>query len=1124
MRSKLKAGLRQIRLLAKVIRGRTQPALTKVVIRVVTKHIFNNREFRTYRYPRLLRLSRWAVRNPFLALTIIAIPYFMVWLLSGFAFVDGFGLSDDGQASVRDFWAVNIGVLTVQATLVGLVFPLVIAFVGLLNRGRASFASRLTIYIESSSAIFVGVSSLLLCVAISVQLPFAAKIGDEVATAAVTVLNITWFSINAGALAYFVLNTIAFLHPERRALIVRAYTANVVWPRELTATVTSNRWANATAYGYLPAGDQVDPFASGGRARIWYSAMWDRGEVRVSRRLGRKMRLVDVRFGMLAPAIQDWLDEARKSRSEQNHDMVIPLWPGLDYEGNQALARATLPLSRVATWAVRSAVKFRRVPIEHGAIRETSQILKEMIADLITLIDTRQANEFSDQFREVIEFHAFLYRLAQSPDENINYALFASGEGLFSVALGEEWTGTYRDLIRRGVERLPVEPEFIRSIAYAPARIYMRVSNEVKPEALKSLLGLSESLAYRMIDWAVGEYRSEAGSETDDRQAFTLSRQRETYARAWRELVGGRERLLDEVSRLGRDRRSWNDLKRISGNSIEHLRATCRMTARAVWLGDQVATNWTCDLVLHWRTRTMRAWDTRSIDWRLQSESLNLEALSLDWTAIRETPLLPNADGISALAVFGAIMENAWHDHAFVLASLCIHWAIYSRAPETVRQAARMLLRGELHDDGDRGVLGGNGFSGIEILISALRITGSGEQFLEQSYAGSMDHLLESLVNIGGRDWISGRIYSSSGGPSFNALVEAHAIAIMATMTSQQAINGSLRRLLTQADDKALRRRENYLTALLDTFDSLDTATHGDLLSELVTSGDTTTFDARKDHARQLVEQSLRVLNDHRSQVIIDAEVDPERISEIAVAAGADAFAQTTFPLHFFDEIEPTKDDLEEFTLRVNGLSKGAYTKPPMAESVSNEEDWWRDALSGQVASVVWQDVLRKAKFQEIEGRTPDQFWSAVREGSGKIREAGNDPLLVISNVRDPEWLSDWRWPHHPGGVPKPADLIITTAEQGVENYEFTMNDTPVYSAQTAFGAVYLIPSQLLHRLRYHDYGDGQPVSLRFEPNTENPWFGTMHASFQRDVELGDVEGFLIRWANAPDELSSEDG
>lgn len=1122
----LKNFWRQFLLLFPVIRGIFQPGLAKIVHNIVVGHLRSNPEFCSNRYPPLVRAMRWAVGNPLLALAIIACPYIGILLSTYFGWVDGIDPAINNSSSVRDFWTINLGVFAVQTALIGVVFPLVIAFVGLLNQGRSSFASRLTIYIESSGAVFVGASSLLLSVTIAVQLPFGERFVNV--SFAVTLLNIVWFAMNAFALGYFVLRTIAFLHPAQRAPIIRNYVANVVWPRELEAAVTSNRWANAVDYGYLPGGDESDPFATGSRTRIWCSALWQGGEVNVSRRFTRKVRLIDVRFGVLAAVVESWLAQARELDDEQNHDFVIPLQPSQTHEGDRVLARATIPLGSVARRAIMASLRFKKAPAENGAISETSKILGEMIADLVVFIDARQADEFADQLLEVVVFHAFLYRLAQKFDEGTSYAQLQSGQSIFSSAINEDWARNYGDMIRRIIKRLPDEPEFMRPMAYAPSSLYSRVSNEVTPEALQPILSLAESLAYRLTEWALGEYRAETASGVDDIRAFTLTRQGEIYAGAWREQVAGWERLLQTIASAPNPRnpaeRSWKDLTSISGNVYAHLSATTKMAARAVWHGDTLATSWTSDLMLHWLAQAEREWKTRTGFPRVQSEALTLETLQCDWGAVEELPLMPSGEAISAPKIFSSIMNNTWRDHVFILASVCIHWAIHRSSIDTAPQAARMLLHAEPYDRGETGVREIRGFSGTDFLISVLRIAGSGEHFSEDSYAGRIDHLLEGIGQFGDTPKVLMRFYSSGGGLSFSALSPAHAIAIMATTTGPQGINSTLRRLLTQSRDEALRLREAYLNTLRSAFDELNADEHGELLAKLVGSGDGLSFDARRDHSRKLVEQSLADLTSYRETIIVTAEIDSARVASVASAAASEITTRNLFPRHLFDEITVTTDDLSEFTMSVNGLDRGSFTDPPMEDPVLNEEEWWRDVMSNRVAAVVWSDVIRKTNFQDIDGRTPDDFWRAVRDGSAKIREAGHDPLLVINDAFNPEWWSDWRWPEGRGDTPKPSDLVITIEEGQVDSYELTMNDTPVYSAQTENGVAYLIPSQLLRRLRFRDYGDGLPVSLRFETDANNPRSGTMHAAFQREVELADVESYRVRWTQAHDNpVSSED-
>lgn len=266
-------------------------------------------------------------------------------------------------------------------------------------------------------------------------------------------------------------------------------------------------------------------------------------------------------------------------------------------------------------------------------------------------------------------------------------------------------------------------------------------------------------------------------------------------------------------------------------------------------------------------------------------------------------------------------------------------------------------------------------------------------------------------------------------------------------------------------------------------------------------------------YVKQLLSEALAVLTEHRENAIADAPIDPERIEAVTLAASANAFKPTRFPLQFFAEIEATDAELEAFTLNVQGQDKGSYTNPPMGNIVVNEDEWWREVMAERVASIVWADERRNAQFLDVPGRTAEEFWRSVRDGSARIRETGNDPILVIASTAHPKWLNDWRWPYRPDKTAKPEDLVITEALDQAEGYAFSMNDTPVFEAPALYGEALLFPSQMLARLGYHKYGDGLPLSLDFTENDNDRWIGTMSATFQRSVELANLEGYRIHFA-----------
>lgn len=1112
----------QARLIPAIVAGRFRWGIAKIVRRTVAEQLAANNMARAHRYPLAKRIMLTITGRPVLAAFAGALLYAAAAALGYFDLLPAMKLAPDDNASVRDFWDINVAILGVQAALVSLAFPLVIAFVGLLNQGRASFASRITIYIEASGALFVGISSLLLCLAVSIQLPIAGHFSDS-AELLITGLNLLWLAINIAALAYFILRTIAFIHPARRTPLMFAYVANIVWPRELAAIVTQNQWGNATAYGLLPAGEEeVDIFEPGYGARTWYGRMTRVGEPRVSRTFKGKERLCDVRVGIIAPVVRRWLEDVRSSSADTQHDFLVDVEPGSTYEGEKALVRTTTPLGPISRLGLHWAFVFEKQREDHGSVQETARLLSDMLTDLIALIDTRQSGEFALQLEEVAELHQFLYSLGQKHDEDFNYSLIGSGSGLFGFSrnLGPSWAHAYHDVTERAVERLADDSAFVSRIAHLPASLYLRSAQTITPKALYPLVEMASNLAYRLMDWETKARLT--GLRNAEMPQPTRT---DNYGEAWREVVSGWERLLQAIGPRLRMREGssldWPEFQRFADNIIAHLRSTTQISARAIWVGDLTATVWTADLMLHWAVQADRAWDTRNGYWRIQKEGFTLTMLEMPWEQVTQLGLAPDDTPPSAAQMLGAIMQNAWSDHLFTLAILALHWSVHGKAPESGPLAARMLLQNKPHDRGDTGLQEDVPFSGTSVLTSILRIRGDGVRWEEQSYAGRFDHLLEELGGFGEAPYVSMRIYSGSGGLSFEALPLASMLAIMATSPEPQGIDGQLRRLLTHGDDASLQRKKRYLEALRDASAEFPFETVP--LMAKVCDLDASNFNTRRGHARKLVLDALAILDGHRQQAIIDAQIDAGRIAEVAAAASSEAFTRDHFPLNLFGTIEATPNALAPWTYTTPEISKGSFTNPPMGQIVSNEEDWWRSVTGRKIANEVWLDVLRKAEFKDIEGRTPPQFWRAIKRVAKRIVEAEQNPVIVLANSNFPEWLSDWRWTYREGAEKKPKDLVISTRSDQVESYAFHMNDIPVYEATALYGVAYMFPVELLERARYHDYGDGIAVELEFEADEADPWSGSIKTSFQRNVELGDFEVYRIRFANPIEDLPISD-
>ncbi len=431
-----------------------------------------------------------------------------------------------------------------------------------------------------------------------------------------------------------------------------------------------------------------------------------------------------------------------------------------------------------------------------------------------------------------------------------------------------------------------------------------------------------------------------------------------------------------------------------------------------------------------------------------------------------------------------------------------------------------MLLSGRRYDQGASSVREAEPADTSSILIALLRIVGAGWRF-DKSYASRFEGLAERLDELRQEPWVSMRIYTSSGGLGFSTLHIEHALALMAATdpTGQLVVGDALRRMLVDGDDVPKRRREDYLRALLKVLADIDRVECEPILGALLGHPQSTGFETRLASVRSLLEQSINVLESHRRQAIRDAEIDPERLREVASAAGKLAFRTATgaFPIHVFSAVEIVPEGLTEFTLRSLDQEKGAFSKPQMAQSVSNEESWWSETMRDQVANIIWRDVLQSTAFEALIGISPDEFWSAVRNAANNIRGAGGEPILVISSSMEPRWLHEWRWAELREGYKRPDDLTVHREDVDEPGYVFSLNDIRVYRAACYRGECYLLSRTMFERVQFHDFGDGSPVKVSFENDQSDPWRGTLTVKYQRAVQLGRTQSYRIRHAQSTD-------
>lgn len=999
----------------------------------------------------------------------------------------------------RDFQAIDLALLAGQAALLGLVYPLVIALVGLLFEARSGTGGGLHVYFKETEALTVGGSALALVGVIALQSPAYGQLVVKV-VAALTILNTFWFVANLAALAFFVARSLDFVRPARRQGLMRSYLANTAWSAELRDAMIVNRWFMASTYGYLPRADgesgvRIDPFGFG--API------------LSRSLTRPSVFKDARFGFLGVALARHTDaDAVKYRP----------WPGLRYETEVVLAAGTAGnLSWAETRLIRWGLAFGPPP-KAEPTRSTAAFLKEATSGLVALFDAAKYDEFDAQLDNVVDLHGLLYGLAQEPPEPgsppFNYAAM---EIRLERVIGLEWARAYVPLLQRVGDTLIADGRFFEACAFLPARLLRRARPVAPFEALAPLFFPPFTLFRALVMGAVRRHAEALATPPVPGALFTPSGPgSDFYRRAWHGFVGGWEAVGEGLilQLEDDDGGDWEALRLLTPALKRHLHDTALMAAQAARTGERQAIGWTVDMLLKWREKVGRPWrDNHNVF--LKRSLITLAVATRPWPDVEALPLSEFDQALTPMGVFGAALENAWLDTLVVLVSSLIglqgRVEANGRINDGPAEAASRLLRNQSFDPGAGNHPHEAPLTADAVLRAILRLVGAGERF-DEGYGGEIGALAETIGQLEGPNYISSRIYGWTGGDDVFAQADPQVILLAATMINLDprragppAISETLRALLLPDADLAKRRIQDHLRAMREAVGRVDVERGRALIATLRQEDvDAAILAARLAKVVALLEACEAVIIEAREAQIRALQPDPGVMAGMAKAAAATGFSGQTgaFPLPLFHEVAVVDAALPISRMPWTRYPKGALTVPPLAEPTGDEPQFVAGEMRKRIGAALTRDVTQARGAVVRRPRSATAYWTAIQAAAAAVRAGGQTPIVVRANRTQPAWAAAWLY--RDAGDALPPGLTVTRLEDQDPAYDFNLNDLPVYSSGGAERATWVFGQEILRTARFQRFASGELVSATFVPDPNDVWRGTLDLTFGHEVDLAD--------------------
>lgn len=557
-----------------------------------------------------------------------------------------------------------------------------------------------------------------------------------------------------------------------------------------------------------------------------------------------------------------------------------------------------------------------------------------------------------------------------------------------------------------------------------------------------------------------------------------------------RKFIGAWESLKNErIPPKRDDKADWKEVRQSAEYFEAHLSHTLVMLFDSILRGDQNASEWLVDVLVKWYGELQFRFDGVHDYFLRKQRLLTIEMMSNDWDEV-ERRVQVESFGVPAtprpLAVLAACLNNLWADTCCVAIYVLGVWNKDCKCDESLpAQILSALVKGRSLRHGGHAVGGDKPYSGAdELLIAILRQYYADEHY-RRGYCNRLDNYVERIAELSQSEMVSGRIYSWSGSNDLDSVRDGQLLALMLAVPVEwkpsREIEGILEEWSRTENEKVRefeRMLSNWKTRLNEASFPELMVSYDCLRSKAETGIE---FAAAKSSLGQAIDDLLSVTAKVHGKALADTPPSQHKLSEVGQWASRKAFAKETaaFPIPLFSEVVAIGEPLPARSLVINGMKKGEFTDPPMADRAVNEEDWFAETVRGYVAFTVLAAVLDELEPETLDADTPEAYWAQIKKYANDARREGLHPVLLLENPTIPGCVWDWVHPSFgESASTAPADLMVSKeGTPTIDGYQWSLNDIPVFNAPLPPGASVVIVRESFERIEFSRLPDGRWVT-----------------------------------------------
>ena len=1028
----------------------------------------------------------------------------------------------------------------IQATVLALVYPIVIAFVTLLVQRLRQGHSLLHVYMHDTGAILCGSNALMLLLLIAIQYLVSPW------TSASVVLNWAlisgfWFLFNICFAMMFLYRTFEFLRPARRMETINQYALNVAWPAEVGRHLRVHLFDHAVEEGRLPGPENAELDRS--EPSVWVGVI---GQIAtdstalVERYFNSEKAVSNVFFRPLSWATASWLKRARKTMSlgdrepERAHPtrapgqaiLIYPLDPEAPQNGQTTLCsqKGTVPFSRMEQLLIRYSFWFGRKRRDLDLTME--QLFDDLKREGMSALRSNERHVFSRVLGDLEKLLVSLIRASaftNGAGELDNYSNLSHRWSAFGRPVYERWTRVLMDLFQEASKEIDSDEGHFRELVYVTPRMFSSLDGTAIKSILAHLIDLPPILFSRLGDWWVRTLEQQGTMDHSPCDKATLRPPYSgTYESIIQSYVGAWESLKNEsFLQSDGEARGWPYYREIGTYFERHLQRTVLMLSECVNRGDTTGSVWMNDVLLKWISELEFHFDS-DVYFFQRDKFITFEVLDREWDDARaELDIEEEAFGFGNVqrSVLSVALRNYWTDACCLLAYLL---SIWGRDGENEKSLPALLLRSLI--DGRSLVGGSHGAKPMspianadELLLSILR-----QRYVDggyrQGYRGRLDRLAGRLASVTAETMVPGRVYGGIDIDDSDSLRDGQ-LALLLSITERNWEPGEgVERLLREwlrSDDEKLRSLVGDLEQWKNRLSSEPFGRYKNLFECLSQDAEWTFQDALASLA-ETVQGLLNSIERMRAEALEQIAISDARLEEIGAWASETSFCKETgaFPLPLFSSVRSTtEEEFDRRSITLQKENKGKFTDPPMAKRAINEQEWFNRTIRNYVGIFLLRDSLQKIELREVEARSPVTYWEHVTAYAERAERDGQHPLLLLENRTRPSWIYEWLSMFRESNE-RPKDLEVWRDPQARSDaYIGNMNNVAVYLAPSLSpGNSVLMTAESFVSVSFTEFSTGNKVLAEAEAIEGDTSIINLKLSWAPSIAIGGYRGLRLTY------------